>query len=166
MTAAMLRLFLCSLLLLPLVAQAKPQPGKQFGDWMVECEAAPDGKQRCFLSQTQTLQQQQQSGRLIRLSIGYIGPDNKPAMVAILPLGIWLPAGAAYQVEGQPQKPLVLQRCLGEGCVAAAELDEATLGHMRKAKSLSIGIKGEAAGQTLVIPVSLTGFDAGLRSLK
>lgn len=152
--------------LTPLATQAKPERGKSFGDWVVDCETAPDGKERCFISQTQTMQNQQQSGRLIKLSIGYIGPEGKPAMVAILPLGLWLPAGAAYQIEGQAQKPLVLQRCLAEGCIASAELDEATLGQMRKAKNLSVGLKAEAAGQTIVIPVSLKGFDAGLKSLR
>jgi len=162
-----------ALLLLPVLilaaafaVQAKPERGKAFGDWVVDCETTPDGKESCFISQTQTMQQQQQSGRLIKLSIGYIGPAGKPAMVAILPLGIWLPAGAAYQVEGQAQKPLTLQRCVAEGCIASAELDEATLGQMRKAKSLSVGLKADAAGQTIVIPVSLKGFDAGLKSLR
>lgn len=145
---------------------AKPERGKAFGDWVVDCETAPDGKDSCFLSQTQTMQQQQQSGRLIKVSIGYIGPQGKPAMVAILPLGIWLPTGAAYQIEGQAQKPLALQRCLNEGCIASAELDEAALGQMRKAKSLTIGIKADPNGQTIAIPVSLKGFDAGLKSLR
>lgn len=164
------RLLVCAGLIaaiaVPAATLAKPERGKAFGDWVVDCETTAEGKERCFLSQTQTMQQQQQSGRLIKVSIGYIGPGGKPAMVAILPLGLWLPSGAAYQIEGQAQKPLPLQRCLNEGCIASAELDEAALGQMRKANSLSIGIKADAAGQTIVIPVSLKGFDAGLKSLR
>jgi invasion protein IalB len=149
-----------------------PEAGKVFSDWVIDCEQAPDGKQQCFASQTQTMQQpgqqqgQSQTGRLLKLSVGYIGAGGKPAMVAILPLGLYLPAGVAYQVEGQEQKPMVLQRCLAEGCIAAAELDEAVLGHMRKGKNLNVGFKGDANGQTLVIPVSLKGFDPAVRSIK
>lgn len=153
-------------MIVSLAVQAKPERGKVFNDWVVDCEAAADGKESCFISQTQTMQQQQQSGRLIKVSVGYIGPGGKPAMVAILPLGIWLPSGAAYQIEGQAQKPLPLQRCLNEGCIASAELDEAALGQMRKANTLTIGIKADPSGQTIVIPVSLKGFDAGLKSLR
>lgn len=167
----MIRPLLAAIMILPLLlsvpVQAKPERGKTFGDWVVDCETTADGKESCFISQTQTMQQQQQqSGRLIKLSVGYIGPQGKPAMVAILPLGIWLPTGAAYQVEGQAQKPLVMQRCVAEGCIASAELDEAALGQMRKANSLAVGLKGDPNGQTITIPVSLKGFDAGLKSLR
>lgn len=165
---------LCALLCAATTAQAKPERGKQFNDWLIDCEAAVNGREQCFASQTQTMQTPEQQkgvpaqggGRLLKLSVGYIGAGGKPAMVAILPLGLYLPAGVAYQVEGQAQKPLVLQRCIAEGCIAAAELDEAMLGHMRKGKSMSLGFKGDPNGQTLVIQVSLKGFDAAVRSLK
>jgi invasion protein IalB len=45
--------------------------GKTFDDWAVECERAPDGENRCLLSQTQLLKEN--NARLLKASIGFWG---------------------------------------------------------------------------------------------
>ena len=148
-------------------ALSKPEKGKVFGDWVIECEPGSDGAEQCFASQTQTkTEKDEKPVRLLKLSIGYIGPKGAPAMVAILPLGIFIPAGAAYQVDSGPQKPLLIQRCLPQGCIAATTVDERSLAALRRGNRLLLGVKTEASGQTMTIPVSLKGIDAAIKSLK
>ena len=148
-------------------AGATPEKGKVFGDWVIDCETGTDKAEHCFAAQTQTeTVKDQKPARLLKVSIGYIGPKGAPAMVAILPLGIYLPAGVAYQVDKAPQHQLVVQRCVAAGCVAAAAVDERVLAALRRGQRMVIGVKGDPAGQTITISVSLKGLDAAIRSLK
>ncbi|MDQ0534953.1 invasion associated locus B family protein [Azospirillum picis] len=144
------------------------EPGKGFGDWQSECETPADGKPRCFVSQTRVVQDQQsgQPTRLLKVSVGYLAPDGKPVMVAILPLGIDLRAGAALRIDDGAPLALALQQCLQEGCIANMALDDKALNALRKSKGAQILLRPYNGQQTVAIPVSTKGITDGLAALK
>lgn len=163
-TATVLSLALLAIIF-PAHAEAKPEKGKVFGDWGIECETAPDKTEQCFASQTQTMKDQK--GRLLKLSIGYIGPKNVPTMVAMLPLGIDIPAGAAYKVENsKDQVKLLIKSCTVEGCAAVTQLTPAQLKEINTGKSMVIGIMPPGGTKTMTIPVPLNGFTQAFATLK
>lgn len=149
----------------PAAAHAAPQKGKSFADWIIDCEMAPGAKtEKCFASQTQTTKDRK--GRLLRFSVGYLGPKGEPVAVAILPLGIYLPAGAAFKVDDGPQVAMTLQSCTSEGCSAGALLSEKTLKELLEGKKMAVGMMPAGSKETVSIAVSMNGFKSAFSSLK
>lgn len=144
---------------------AAPQKGKVFDDWVIECER-PEGadKDICFAGQTQSMKEG--GGRLIHVAVGYLGPKGESALVATVPLGIYLPAGVAFRVGDGAQTPMVIQNCTNKGCRGSVKLDDAMIKQLGAGKVMSFGMLPAANGKTVVIPVSLKGFGAALKSLK
>ncbi len=68
---------------------AEPTPGKKFGDWLHECEAAGEGEPICAL--TQAVPTSDGKGTLLKLTIRKLGKEQVPILVALVPLGIYLP---------------------------------------------------------------------------
>ena len=66
---------------------------KTFEDWGYTCEQHENTK-KCYAFQNQEIQGK---GRLIRVSIGNIGPKNEMMLVIQLPLGINLEQGGGLQ---------------------------------------------------------------------
>jgi invasion protein IalB len=146
-------------------AVAAPQQGKVFGDWIVDCETRQDDHtQKCFVSQTQTTKDGK--GRLLKFSVGHLGAKGETVAVAILPLGIYLPAGAAFKIDQGPQVSMVLQACTAEGCAAGIALDDKTLAAALAGKTLAIGFIPAGSRQTVSVAVSLKGFRPAFASLK
>ncbi len=145
-------------------ADKKPEAETAFGDWQVECEMATDGKPRCFLTQTQLLKEN--NARLLKMSVGYIGPKGEPVLVAVLPLGIDLRAGVMMKLDEGGDVPLILQQCVQDGCVASKVLDAKGLAAFAKARTLRLGVLPYAGTQSVAMTVSLKGISAGLDALK
>ena len=145
-------------------AVKKPEAGTAFGDWQVECETAADGKPHCFLVQTQLLKEN--NARLLKMSVGYIGPKGEPVLVALLPLGIDLRAGVVMKLDEGGEAPMTLQQCTQDGCVASKVLDAKELAAFTKAQTLRLGMLPYAGKQSVTMMVSLKGISAGLNALK
>jgi len=143
----------------------KNDKAKVFKDWVIECETTPAKTELCFASQNQTMKEG--AGRLLKVSIGYIGPKGEPTIVAMLPLGIYLPAGAAFKVgEAKTQTQLVIQSCTTGGCSSVARLDDKIVSALLTEKDMTIGVKSSQNGKTLAIKVSLNGFKQAFETLK
>lgn len=151
-------------LLAALPALAAPQPGEIFDDWAVECERAPGGEDRCFLSQTQLLKES--NARLLKASIGYLGPGDEPILVLLLPLGVDLRAGIALKVGDGRQLSLEYQQCAQDGCTAALPLDGPTLAALREAGRIQVGMVPYASRQTMTVNVSPNGLARGMDALR
>ena len=158
-------LFFCLMALtISFAAQAAPQKGKVFDEWGVECEATPDKKEQCFVSQTHTMKDGK--GRLMKLSVGYLGKNGQPLMVSTLPLGVNLPAGAAFKVDdSKTQNKMAYQSCSNDGCMAVAPLDGATIKAMQNGKNMTIGMMPVSGGKTITVIAPLKGFQPAFASL-
>ncbi len=136
--------------------------GKIFQDWVIECEKSGKGE-KCAVSQDQSLENK---GRIIKFSVGYIGPNNAPKIIAMLPLGISIQAGAAYMTDRGVQMPLQLQQCVASGCMATAMLTPETLNELRDASEVRVGVVPSGTSQTMLINLSMKGFRAAFDTLK
>jgi invasion protein IalB len=146
-------------------AEAKPEKNKKFDDWGIVCETTPSKAEKCFVSQVQTMKE---GGKvLLKFSAGYIGPKGEPTAVAMLPLGILLPAGAIFRVGDNPDVKMVIQSCTIEGCAAVATLDADTLKAMKQEdKKMFVAVMSSSDKKQINIPVSLKGFKRAFDSLE
>lgn len=144
-------------------AQAKPESGKIFDDWVIECENV-ENDQRCYASQNVIVREKNK--RILKISVGPIGPKGQNLLVAVLPLGVSIQAGAAYKIDDHQQVSLVIQHCIAEGCVAGAPLDADSIKALQAGKTMTIGVIPFGTPQTVTLPVSLKGLSAALSSLK
>lgn len=141
-----------------------PQAGETFDDWAVECERAPDDRDRCFLSQSQFLKEN--NARLLKASVGYLGPEDEPILVLLLPLGIDLRAGVALKVDDGPQLSVTLQHCTQGGCTGAFPLDGPAVAALRAARRIQVGMMPYASTQTVTVEISPKGLARGLDALR
>ncbi|MES9905644.1 MAG: invasion associated locus B family protein [Sedimenticola sp.] len=161
--ASLSYLLFFSLLFSGTVAVAEPEPDKRFGDWLHECEPG-DGKERvCAL--THTAPTSDGKGTLLKLTIRKLGKKQTTVLVALTPLGIYLPTGVVGKIDSSPQFPLVLQTCAVQGCEAIVPLDPKQLWRLKAGKRLLIGFKAKRGPQAITVPVSLTGVADGLLAL-
>jgi len=149
-------------------ALAKSLKGKSFEDWSIDCEQAAGAKdEKCFATQYVLLNKEgAPPQRLMKFSVGYLGPKGEAVAVALLPLGIWIPAGVVFKIDDRPQQPLQLQSCGPDGCVATAPLDADTVKAMEHGKVMAVGAAPQGSPQTVSLPVSLKGFKAALAALE
>ena len=141
---------------------------RQFDDWLLVCGEAVGGPDNCLVLHEQTMQDEDgTSGRLIRVTITPLVGDQQGnyLLLALLPLGIHLPAGVAIKVDEQPQQHLTLQNCTQQGCQAAAMLEEEAAHQLRRGETALFGFKGDPRGETITIAVSLRGISAALDAL-
>ncbi len=111
--ASLSYLLFFSLLFSGTVAVAEPEPDKRFGDWLHECEPG-DGKERvCAL--THTAPTSDGKGTLLKLTIRKLGKKQTTVLVALTPLGIYLPTGVVGKVDSSPSSLLYCRPVLSRG---------------------------------------------------
>jgi len=149
-------------------AAAKSPQGKVFDDWAIECEQPAGAKdEKCFITQYAIVNKEgSPPQRLMKLSVGHLGPKGEVVAVGLLPLGISIPTGVAYKIDDRAQHAMLLQSCGPEGCVATAPLDGDTVTAMERGKTMAVGALPQGSSQTMSIPVSLKGFKAALAALE
>lgn len=136
--------------------------GKTFDDWVVVCERPKDAKdEKCFAQQNQ---QTSDGNMVLRVSVGNIGPKGEPIMIALMPLGINLSAGAAYKIDEGDQVPFFLHQCTALGCQGAAQVKD--LKALFTAKKIIIGMMPWGSSETFAIAVSPKGLKTAIDSLK
>jgi invasion protein IalB len=92
-----------------------------------------------------------------KVAVRQVEGSNKPQVLAMLPLGSVLPAGALIKVdEGEPIK-LAYTHCHMEGCVAESTVEAAVVDQMKKGKLVGYFGK-DLSGRTLSVPIPLEGF--------
>jgi invasion protein IalB len=136
----------------------------QFGDWQIRCDTPPGAKeQTCALVQSVTAEDRPQVG----LSVIVLKTvDGKSRLIRVLaPLGVLLPSQLGLRIDGASVGHVQFMRCLPNGCIAEAVLEDDLL------KKLSTGKKAtfiifQTPEQGIGIPVSLKGFADGFAALK
>tara|TARA_R110000787_G_scaffold20496_1_gene60799 strand:+ start:720 stop:1235 length:516 start_codon:yes stop_codon:yes gene_type:complete len=148
----------------PATAQdVKPKIGDRIGDWVYQCQAVSAEETVCGL--IQNIADRGTKQQVLGVAIRPIGPDNRLAMLVTAPLGIFLGTGIGGKVDDEPQFAFNLQSCSQRGCQAAIELKDKLLADMKKGTRLVVGFKARPEEKTIAVPVSLTGFTAGLNAI-
>jgi len=144
-------------------AAAKPENGRTFGTWTIQC-AVPPGRAEahCVAAQTQVVNESK--ARLITVEANVTG-KGELTLLALLPLGIGLAPGVTLTWEDGSKLPMVLQRCVPDGCLATVALSTAQQKTLRSTKKITVRAALPGLPNPTDIPVSLDGLDAALDSL-
>ncbi|QYX57143.1 invasion associated locus B family protein [Roseovarius sp. SCSIO 43702] len=137
-----------------------------FGGWIVNCEALTVRDTSCRLIQQLTLAE---SGALVARFIVLPVEDGAAVMLAQVPMGVFLPGGAVFRVEGaddDAQKEMIWQRCLGELCEAAIRLEGEDIDALREADAMLFGYRIEVDGDPVVVRVDTSEFGAAIDAIR
>ena len=126
---------------------------KAIGDWNVRCEQVNGGEKSCVMMQQSFAKNSGQ--RVIQSNIAKV--DGGSLMSILLPLGIYLPAGAKIQFDKQEPIKLLISFCDRDGCFVNQKLDTKLLGQLNNSKSAKITIEINK-GLPIEVPFSVNGF--------
>jgi invasion protein IalB len=92
-----------------------------------------------------------------KIAVRQVAGQDKPQMLAMLPLGSALPPGALVKVDDKEPVKLVYTTCDQAGCYAEANVEPALIDQMKTGKQIAyLGI--DVTGRALSIPLPLEGF--------
>lgn len=111
--------------------------------WVVSCDRGSAGL-NCRAIRSVYSKKTKKS--LVTVFVAVPAKTKKPTMVVRLPLGIYLPAGAAVQFGEGEAKPLLLERCGTSGCYGNYAITEADIAAMIKGADLTVS--AQARNQT------------------
>jgi invasion protein IalB len=148
-------------------AQAAVKSGDHFGDWVAECPTV-SGKAVCLLSQTLVTTKDKQ--RIARFTVRKDIKPGSALFTALLPLGIYLPAGAQLTLTASSKDsahaiPLTLRACTKDGCFANALVDNALLKGAKADGKLDIAFTLRPDAKPAVFQGSLKGLAEGMAAL-
>ncbi len=150
-------------------AQA-PKVGDKFGDWNFNCRAVGQDTTVCGLYQIVLWETESGKSPIMNLTIRRFDDTKtktrRTVLAALMPLGIFLPAGVAARIDKGEQFALVPQTCSKNGCEAAVVLNDKTLATLKAGKELFVGFQVGLGGKVVTVSVSLAGITKGLTALK
>jgi invasion protein IalB len=137
-------------------APAAPPAQQQAGTWSSRCSVERrDAPLDCAVEQSAYVTN---TGQLIgSFGVRIVPETRQPAMVVMIPLGLYLPFGMQIQVDDRPAQTLPLQTCDNRGCFAGAPVNADLLGALKGGKRLSVSFQN-LSRQTITIPFSLQNF--------
>jgi invasion protein IalB len=136
--------------------------GDKFKEWTMRCESPQGAGEVCHLFQ---VAKDEESGRdIVHVAIGYRADRPEPLAIISVPLGIFLPPGVALQVDqGEPIRA-PYEVCDPDACRAGFPLTPDMVTKLKGGLALTVTLEN-ALGQTKTMPISLSGFTAGLGAL-
>lgn len=151
-----------------LAAKTEPKlrPGEsirgQHGDWQIVCKKPAGAKTEvCAAVQSVTAEDRPNVGLTVYLQ--RYG-DGKRVLRVFAPLGVLLPTGLGLKIDNKDVGNAPFLRCHSFACYAQVAIDENLISKLTTGKTaIFIIFQTEEAG--IGIPISLTGFDAALKSL-
>ena len=130
------------------------------GDWTVTCaiQTGQDGSRTklCALSQEQLQQRTRQRVLAIELR-----PESEGVKgTLVLPFGLALDSGAAYQLdEGEAGAPQRFRTCMPAGCLIGIDFDARTIASLTAGKALKVKATADG-GQEMNFSITLAGFSS------
>ena len=123
--------------------------------WITQCTGkGPDAD--CEVERNITIGEGRQ--RLISIIVRVSPGTKKSAMMLHLPVGLYLPFGVTFQVDGQKQQQLKVQSCDLEGCYAGTAVSSGMLSTMKTGEHLTVSFQ-DLSRTTIRVPVPLEGFN-------
>ncbi|MCP5433017.1 MAG: invasion associated locus B family protein [Alphaproteobacteria bacterium] len=133
-----------------------------FDDWSVRC-IQPDGQlKRCVMSQVIVEKESQKP--VVHMSAGFVPDSAVPVMQIAVPLGVYLPAGIALNVDEEQLVHRGFEVCSPSGCQLLVVLSGELLEKLKKGDKAEIAFQ-DAARQNVGVPASLKGFTAAYNAL-
>ena len=133
-------------------ADANANPGQ---NWLKVCDPLPDGKgNACIMRQVIVANGQFLGSFLLRDDPGQ---ESRLLAVAAVPLGVLLPFGLTWQIDGGKPIRVPFMLCDPTSCATQLVINEAYVNSLKKGGSLKLTAKNRQ-NKDLVIEINLAGF--------
>lgn len=137
-------------------AAAPAQPANPAQNWLKVCNPLDGGKQACIMRQIVTVQGQFLGSFLLRDDPGQ---ESRLLAVGAVPLGVLLPFGLTWQIDGGKPIRVPFMLCDPMSCSTQLVINEAYVNSLKKGGTLKLTAKNRQ-NQDLVIEINLAGFTA------
>ncbi len=148
--------------ILPSIAQeaatgdgAAAQP-KAEDNWLKVCEPLDSGENACIMRQIVVRNNQFLGSFLLRDDPGQ---ESRLLAVAAVPLGVLLPFGLTWQIDGAQPVRVPFMLCDPQSCSTQLVINEAYINSLKHGAVLKLTAKNRQ-NQDLVVEITLSGFTA------
>lgn len=137
-----------------------------FGNWLLNCEAVTTADIQCRL--LQQLTRSDTDALIVRMMVVPAG-DGTHILLAQTPIGVYLPGGAVYRFAEKDeieQRTMMWQRCIGNLCEAASQIDADELILFDENDTLLFGYRADAQSEPIVVGVDISQFGEAVKALE
>ena len=123
-------------------------------NWLKVCDPIDGGKQACIMRQVVVANGQFLGSFLLRDDPGQ---ESRLLAVAAVPLGVLLPFGLTWQIDGGKPIRVPFMLCDPQSCATQLVINEAYVNSLKKGGTLRLTAKNRQ-NKDLVIDINLAGF--------
>lgn len=133
---------------------AQPPERRAEDNWLKVCEPLESGEKACIMRQVILNNNQFLGSFLIRDDPGQ---ESRLLAVAAVPLGVLLPFGLTWQIDGGQPVRVPFMLCDPQSCSTQLVINEAYINSLKRGAQLTLTAKNRQ-NQDLVINIDLAGF--------
>ncbi len=138
---------------------ASAAPGAAAGapnqNWLKICDPIKDGQRACIMRQVVVTSNNQFLGSFLLRDDP--GQESRLLAVAAVPLGVLLPFGVTWQIDGGKPIRVPYMLCDPQSCATQLVINEAYVNSLKKGTKLTLTAKNRK-NEDLVITINLAGF--------
>jgi len=138
------------------VAAATAGAGVPSTNWLKVCDPLEDGQKACIMRQVVLANGQFLGSFLLRDDPGQ---ESRLLAVAAVPLGVLLPFGLTWQIDGSKPVRVPYMLCDPTSCATQLVINEQYVNSLKKGSTLKLTAKNRQ-NQDLTIEIDLAGFTA------
>lgn len=135
---------------------ASATPPDPRDNWLKVCDPVDEGKKACIMRQVVVANNQFLGSFLLRDDPGQ---ESRLLAVAAVPLGVLLPFGLTWQIDGGKPIRVPFMLCDPQSCATQLVINEAYVNSLKKGGKLTLTAKNRQ-NQDLVVEINLAGFTA------
>jgi invasion protein IalB len=124
-------------------------------NWLKICDPLTDGKRACIMRQVVVTQNNQFLGSFLLRDDP--GQESRLLAVAAVPLGVLLPFGVTWQIDGGKPIRVPYMLCDPQSCATQLVINEAYVNSLKKGGKLTLTAKNRK-NEDLTITINLAGF--------
>lgn len=140
---------------------------KRFFSWGLSCAIALDDRgapvEHCMISQM-VATDPKRGKVLLGVTVDYRDSATVPSMRFRFSRGAVIERGIGIKIDGHPELRLAIQDCNDQRCESVGRLSPKVLKLWRSGKNAQLAFIGQT-GKQVLLPISLSGFDAALAAL-
>lgn len=135
-------------------AGAAATPGAPQQNWLKVCDPLPDGQKACIMRQVVLANGQFLGSFLLRDDPGQ---ESRLLAVAAVPLGVLLPFGLTWQIDGSKPVRVPYMLCDPTSCATQLVINEQYVNSLKRGSTLTLTAKNRQ-NEDLKIEITLAGF--------
>jgi invasion protein IalB len=126
-------------------------------NWLKICDPLGDGKRACIMRQVIVTSNNQFLGSFLLRDDP--GQESRLLAVAAVPLGVLLPFGVTWQIDGGKPIRVPYMLCDPQSCATQLVINEAYVNSLKKGGKLTLTAKNRK-NEDLTVTINLAGFTA------